>query len=79
MTDRPVRRMVPPDPATAEWVLAYAHEGCCKQAKVVEVIEVETVTGIGIEGSPVKVVTDWFLTDGRHIGHYDPSKRLVGE
>ena len=42
-------------------------------AKLVVLIEAETVRGLGTESSPSRTVTQWFRTDGTQVAEYDPT------
>lgn len=64
--------MVQPDERTRQWALSNVVLGQLVSAEVVEVIEVVHLTGLGIQGSPVRRVTAWFKTDGTKIGEDDP-------
>lgn len=46
--------------------------GRVESARVIEVIEVVSTTGLGNADSLVRNVVDWFLTDGTHIARRDP-------
>ena len=45
------------------------------QAKIIEVIEVETCQGLGTTEDPCRTVLSWFKSDGHEIGHFDPLEK----
>lgn len=67
--------MEQPNEETRRWALANVVLGQVRSARTVEVIEVVSITGIGIAGSPVREVTQWFLHDGTEIAKIEGGDR----
>lgn len=72
MAGSSVRRMVQPDEATRQWALSNVVLGAIVSVQTTEVVEVVHLTGLGIEGSPLRQVKTWWLPDGTKIGEDDP-------
>lgn len=64
------------EPSSQErWVINNVVVGQVRSARTMEVIEVVSLTGLGVIGSPAREVRDWYLPDGTQIGHWDPSEQ----
>lgn len=46
-------------------------------AKLIQVIEMETMRGLGVEHNPIRTVTQWWTTDGQMLAELDPFADLV--
>jgi len=44
------------------------------EAKVIEVIEVKSIAGEGVEGNPIYEVTEYYSLDGELLARHNPLK-----
>lgn len=56
--------------------LKFTRNSAVNEAKVIQVIAIESITGEGVEGDPIRLVREYFTLDGQLLARTEKSEDL---
>lgn len=56
--------------------LKFVRNSAVNEAKVIQVIAIESITGEGVEGDPIRLVREYFTLDGQLLARTEKSEDL---
>lgn len=56
--------------------LKFVRNSAVNEAKVIQVIAIESITGEGVEGDPIRPVREYFTLDGQLLARTEKSEDL---